>query len=66
MEENVPEIDKETNRLAVVNLDWNQVQVIQTLSSFSVYIYFKMNHKMLNVNAKRQGGDSHRVELILC
>nr|XP_043615185.1 ESF1 homolog [Erigeron canadensis] len=37
MEENVPEIDKETNRLAVVNLDWNQVQAVDlfvVLSSF--------------------------------
>ncbi|XP_071731242.1 pre-rRNA-processing protein esf1 [Rutidosis leptorrhynchoides] len=37
MVENVPEIDKETNRLAVVNLDWNQVQAVDlfvVLSSF--------------------------------
>ncbi|KAJ0753479.1 putative pre-rRNA-processing protein Esf1 [Helianthus annuus] len=36
-EENVPEIDKETHRLAVVNLDWNQVQAVDlfvVLSSF--------------------------------
>lgn len=26
-EENVPEIEKETHRLAVVNMDWNQVKV---------------------------------------
>ncbi|KAJ9561743.1 hypothetical protein OSB04_006903 [Centaurea solstitialis] len=37
VEENVPEIDKETHRLAVVNLDWNQVQAVDlfvVLSSF--------------------------------
>ncbi|KVH92257.1 pre-rRNA-processing protein esf1 [Cynara cardunculus var. scolymus] len=37
LEENVPEIDKETHRLAVVNLDWNQVQAVDlfvVLSSF--------------------------------
>lgn len=36
-EENVPEIDKETNRLAIVNLDWSQVQVsqIQLKESFT-------------------------------
>ncbi|KAK9067416.1 hypothetical protein SSX86_014745 [Deinandra increscens subsp. villosa] len=36
-EENVPEIDKETHRLAIVNLDWNQVQAVDlfvVLSSF--------------------------------
>ncbi|XP_076898757.1 pre-rRNA-processing protein esf1-like [Bidens hawaiensis] len=36
-EENVPEIDKETNRLAIVNLDWSQVQAVDlyvVLSSF--------------------------------
>ncbi|KAK1432613.1 hypothetical protein QVD17_09511 [Tagetes erecta] len=36
-EENVPEIDKETHRLAVVNLDWSQVQAVDlfvVLSSF--------------------------------
>ncbi|KAL8231698.1 hypothetical protein R6Q57_001476 [Mikania cordata] len=36
-EDNVPEIDKETHRLAVVNLDWNQVQAVDlfvVLSSF--------------------------------
>ncbi|KAI3767825.1 hypothetical protein L2E82_18252 [Cichorium intybus] len=36
-EENVPEIDKETHRLAVVNLDWNQIQAVDlfvVLSSF--------------------------------
>ncbi|KAK3014989.1 hypothetical protein RJ639_007242, partial [Escallonia herrerae] len=36
-EENVPEIDKETRRLAVVNLDWSQVKAVDLyvlLSSF--------------------------------
>ncbi|KAL8251439.1 hypothetical protein R6Q59_035132 [Mikania micrantha] len=36
-EDKVPEIDKETHRLAVVNLDWNQVQAVDlfvVLSSF--------------------------------
>ncbi|XP_076914630.1 pre-rRNA-processing protein ESF1-like [Bidens hawaiensis] len=36
-EENVAEIDKETNRLAIVNLDWSQVQAVDlyvVLSSF--------------------------------
>ncbi|KAK6128125.1 hypothetical protein DH2020_038128 [Rehmannia glutinosa] len=36
-EENVPEIDKETRRLAVVNLDWSQVRAVDLyvlLSSF--------------------------------
>ncbi|PWA79792.1 NUC153-like protein [Artemisia annua] len=36
-EENVPEIDKETHRLAVVNLDWSQVQAVDlfvVLNSF--------------------------------
>jgi hypothetical protein len=26
-EENIPEVDKETHRLAVVNMDWSQVKV---------------------------------------
>ncbi|CAH1421628.1 unnamed protein product [Lactuca virosa] len=37
LEENVPEIDKETHRLAIVNLDWNQVRAVDlyvVLSSF--------------------------------
>ncbi|KAK2991893.1 hypothetical protein RJ640_011582 [Escallonia rubra] len=36
-EENIPEIDKETRRLAVVNLDWSQVKAVDLyvlLSSF--------------------------------
>lgn len=36
-EEHVPEIDKETSRLAVVNMDWNQVKAVDLyvlLSSF--------------------------------
>jgi hypothetical protein len=26
-EENIPEVDKETHRLAVVNMDWSQVKL---------------------------------------
>ncbi|XP_059645300.1 pre-rRNA-processing protein esf1 [Cornus florida] len=36
-EENVPEIDKETHRLAIVNMDWSQVKAVDlyvVLSSF--------------------------------
>lgn len=33
-EENVPEIENETRRLAVVNMDWNQVKA----SLFETYL----------------------------
>lgn len=34
-EENVPEIENETRRLAVVNMDWNQVKVSFSLNLFA-------------------------------
>lgn len=37
-EENIPEIDKETHRLAVVNMDWNQVKVSIRAQSYTLCI----------------------------
>lgn len=43
-EENVPEIENETRRLAVVNMDWNQVKV----SLFETFLhFFHLNNREL-------------------
>ncbi|GKB98101.1 pre-rRNA-processing protein ESF1, partial [Tanacetum coccineum] len=37
-EENVPEIDKETHRLAIVNLDWSQFQAVDLFVVFNSFL----------------------------
>lgn len=37
-EENIPEIDKETHRLAVLNMDWSQVKVSNGAQSIALCI----------------------------
>ncbi|XP_027078542.1 pre-rRNA-processing protein ESF1-like [Coffea arabica] len=38
LEETVPEIDKETHRLAVVNMDWSQVKAVDLYVSLSSFL----------------------------
>ncbi|XP_047319355.1 pre-rRNA-processing protein esf1 [Impatiens glandulifera] len=46
--ENVPEIDKETHRLAVVNLDWNHVRAVDIFMLFTSFL--PKGGKMLSVS----------------
>lgn len=42
-EENIPEIDKETHRLAVLNMDWSQVKVSNGTQSIALCILICYN-----------------------
>ncbi|KAI3718310.1 hypothetical protein L6452_19174 [Arctium lappa] len=46
---NVPEIDKETHRLAVVKLDWNQVQLL-----LRTVCHVKFNHCLNSLNSDKR------------